>query len=168
MPTTTDFPSKTVLECYGLALLDFVCCQSYANAQHVFPEDDQAYYKIRSPTVPSKWIHTSAEKGKSGFGSSVGTRTPSVSSTKSEEAGTRMSFTESKAKWNASSFETAPTFSMNTSSFDSYSNDDIIASEEKKHLGGRVHQKARLSIASSDSIFRHPLYNLHVGENATT
>jgi hypothetical protein len=153
-----EIPSRKVLECYANAILDFVCCHSYANAQ-VGAEGDQTYYKARSPTVPLEWIDASGEKENSIFGN---LSRPCRSSKKEE---TRMILAESNTSRHAASFETAPTLSMSARSFDSYASEDTLKSGNIAHHGCRLHEKATGSIASSDSIFGHPLYQFHVGRD---
>jgi hypothetical protein len=153
-----EIPSRKVLECYAHAILDFVCCHSYANAQ-VGAEGDQTYYKMRSPTVPREWIEASGEKENPFFGN---LSRPCRSSKKEE---TRMILAESNTSRHAASFETAPTLSMSTRRLDRYASEDTLQSENIAHHGCRLHEKANGSIASSDSIFGHPLYQFHVGRD---
>jgi hypothetical protein len=71
-----------------------------------------------------------------------------------------MILAESNTNRHAASFETAP-----TRSFDRYASEDTLKSGNIAHHGCRLHEKAIGSIASSDSIFGHPLYQLHVGRD---
>ncbi|CAJ1897442.1 unnamed protein product [Cylindrotheca closterium] len=55
-----DFPISKELEVYALAVVNFVCCHSYAQTT----TDDCEYIRIRSPTIPPKWMGDSPHADK--------------------------------------------------------------------------------------------------------
>eukprot|EP00980_Cylindrotheca_fusiformis_P004813 scaffold1028_cov135-Cylindrotheca_fusiformis.AAC.23 len=147
MPTSTsEFSSRKVLESCAHSIRHFVCCQSYTNAQ-VIADDDSIYYKIRSPTHPPQWIDTSSEKN-SVF----------------DISRSRAVYSEIKPnRLFSASFErlrAAP--SMETMSSDSYdSHETLQFGKDRVRPDFRTHWEAK-STTSSESIFRHPLYELNI------